>query len=526
MNSPTKQHSFVTPASSFLYVAAATAAVLCYAFLYVRWHRKSALPPGPVGLPIVGSLPFLDPQLHTYFARLAKTYGPICRIKLGNMMFVIVSSSSVAREVVRDHDYVMANRKLMATASIITYGGSTILWSSNGPTWRMLRRICVQEMLSRASLDAVYDLRRSEVRATVHKFRARAAAGEAVNVGEEMLLTVSDVIMSTLWGASVVGGERSRVGKEFREMVCAVIHLMGKPNVSDFIPFLARFDLQGLQGKMKLLLDRFDEIFTHIIDEKKKKKKMMTEVLMNKEVAGRMDFLDYLLKLEQEGSYNNTPFTLTNVKAILVDMIIAGSHATASTMEWVMAVTMKNPKIMARIQQELDQVVGKDNIVEESHIPGLPYLAAVIKETLRLYPVSPLLTPRCPASACTVGGYTVPPGSMVFLNVWAIQRDPSVWEDPLEFKPERFLNSAANFDFSGSDTGFIPFGSGRRGCAGIPLAETMVTHVLASLLHSFDWKVPEGTEIDLASTFGVVLNLVKPLVAIPTPRLPNPDQYA
>lgn len=507
--------------SAFLYAAAAAAAALWYAYLFVRWHRKSPLPPGPVGLPIVGCLPFLDPQLHNYFTRVAHTYGPICRIKLGNMLFVVVSSPSLAREVLRDHDLTMANRKLTATASIITYGGATILWSNAGSTWRMLRRICVHEILSKTSLDAVYGLRRSEVHATMRKIRGSAAAGEAVDVGEEMLLTVSNVIMSMLWGATVEGEERDRVGKEFRDMAWEIIDLMAKPNVSDFVPVLARLDLQGLQRKMGLLLHRFDRIFATIIEQKKNKAAAAAAA----GGGGKLDFLDYLLKLEKEGSYNNTPFTMTNVKAILVDMILAGSHATSSTMEWVMAVLMKHPKAMARVQEEVEQVVGNGNIVEESHIPRLQYLGAAVKETLRLYPVSPLLAPHCPSAACTIGGYTVPQGSMVFLNVWAIQRDPLVWEDPLEFRPERFLGPNAGLDFNGGDLSFFPFGSGRRVCAGIPMAETMIVHILASLLHSFDWKVPEGTKLDLVDTYGIVLKKEKPLVAIPTARLSNPSQY-
>jgi cytochrome P450 len=205
-------------------------------------------------------------------------------------------------------------------------------------------------------------------------------------------------------------------------------------------------------------------------------------------------------------------------------MVVGGSDTSSNAIEFAFAEVMNKPEVMRKAQDELDRVVGKDNIVEESHIHKLPYLHAIMKESLRLHPVLPLLIPHCPSETCTIGGFSVPKGARVFINVWAVHRDPSIWENPLEFKPERFLNS--KFDYSGSDFNYFPFGSGRRICAGIAMAERMFLYFLATLLHSFDWKLPEGKQMDLTEKFGIVLKLKNPLVAIPTPRLSNPALYA
>jgi len=205
-------------------------------------------------------------------------------------------------------------------------------------------------------------------------------------------------------------------------------------------------------------------------------------------------------------------------------MVVGGSDTSSNAIEFALAEVMNKPEVMRKAQDELDSVVGKDNIVEESHIHKLPYLHAIMKESLRLHPVLPLLIPHCPSETCTIGGFSVPKGARVFINVWAVHRDPSIWENPLEFKPERFLNS--KFDYSGSDFNYFPFGSGRRICAGIAMAERMFLYFLATLLHSFDWKLPEGKQMDLTEKFGIVLKLKNPLVAIPTPRLSNPALYA
>ena len=209
-------------------------------------------------------------------------------------------------------------------------------------------------------------------------------------------------------------------------------------------------------------------------------------------------------------------------------MVVGGSDTSSNTIEFAMAELMKQPEMMKKAQREVDEVVGKESVVEESHIHRLFYLQAVMKEALRLHPTLPLLVPHSPSRDCTVGAHTVPAGSRVFINVWAIHRDPSVWDDPLRFDPERFLGDGDKgiMDFTGSDFAYFPFGSGRRICAGVAMAERMVLYTLATLLHSFDWDLPAGETLDLSEKFGIVLKKKMPLIAVPTPRLSSPSLYA
>ncbi|CAN4127548.1 unnamed protein product [Withania somnifera] len=216
---------------------------------------------------------------------------------------------------------------------------------------------------------------------------------------------------------------------------------------------------------------------------------------------------------------------LVKIKAILLDIVIGGTDTTITTIEWVMTELLNNPEIMSKVQQELKDVVGMNSIVEESHVPNLHYLDAVLKETLRLHPALPLLVPKRPSQSAIVGGYTIPEGTKVLLNVYAIHRDPQLWKSPLEFQPERFLNHSTQLDYSGNDMKYLPFGSGRRICAGLNLAEKMLMFILASFLHSFDWKLPVGKNVDLTEGLGLVIKKSERLFAIPTPRLPNSQLY-
>jgi cytochrome P450 len=288
-----------------------------YAWIYTKKYRKGTppapLPPGPRGLPLVGNLLSLDPELHSYFAGLAQTHGPILKLRLGNKLGIVVSSPSLARQVLKDHDLTFANRDVPAGARAVAYGGCDIVWTPYGPEWRMLRKVCVLKMLSNTTLNSVYMLRRKQVRETVGYFYGQA--GSPVNVGEQMFLTVLNVITNMLWGGTIEGDQRSSLGTEFREVVSEITDLLGKPNISDFYPGLARFDLQGIVRKMDGLGQKFDRIFNEVIDQRLK----IDREAGPGNVSGneRQDFLQFLLKLKDEGD-SETPMTMIHLKALLM----------------------------------------------------------------------------------------------------------------------------------------------------------------------------------------------------------------
>ena len=203
--------------------------------------------------------------------------------------------------------------------------------------------------------------------------------------------------------------------------------------------------------------------------------------------------------------------------------MLAGTDTSLHVIEFAMAELLHNADIMKRAQEELDKVVGKEKVVEESHISKLPYILAIMKETLRLHTILPLLVPRRPSQTTVVGGFTIPKDSKIFINVWAIHRNPNVWENPLKFDPDRFLDKS--YDFKGNDFNYLPFGSGRRICVGMAMGERIVLYNLATFLHSFDWKIPQGARVEVEEKFGIVLELKNPLVATPVLRLFDPNLY-
>ncbi|PIN04896.1 Cytochrome P450 CYP2 subfamily [Handroanthus impetiginosus] len=400
---------------------------------------------GPQGLLIVGNLPFLDPQLHSHFANLAKMYGPILSLLLGGKISIVISSTDMAHELLKENDVIFANRDVPTVVTVMEYGGHDIVFTLYRPKWRMLKK-CMRDMLGHTTFDAFYSYRKQEIRNTIKYLND--LKGSPVNVD---------------------GNEKASIGAKFRQMLVEITDLMGKRNISNFFPSLYWLDLQGMKKQMKGTIVKLVRIVEFDRESK--------------------DFLQVLLQLRTGGA-TKTPLTMNHIKVLLVVcMVVGGTDKTSTMVEFAMAKMMYKPQVMIKAQQELDTVIGRDSLAEESYKGKLPYLKAIMKEVLWLHPVLPLMN-------------RVPKGARMFVNVWAIHRDPAIWKHSMEFILERFLIDKE--DHSGNDFSYLPFGSGRRSCAGLAMAKRIVMLSLALLVHCFDWKLPTGRK-------------KMPLVAVPMP---------
>ncbi|KAG9451882.1 hypothetical protein H6P81_004786 [Aristolochia fimbriata] len=510
-----------------LMLVTATLALLMAAACYVRGKAKQQktaappLPPGPLGLPLLGILPFLNPDIHVHFAGLAAVYGPIISVRVGRKLCIVVTSPSLAKEVLKEHDATFANRDVLAAALALPNGLHGMGWAPHGaPRWRVLRKIAMgRDMLSQTGVERFRGLRREEVRRLLA--RTRDAVNTRVDFGELVFGPVYNVLTGVLWG----GSRREEVLKVVED----VYEMFGKADLSDVLPLLSRLGFQGVVRKAKKVSAILDQTWEYIIHER------TTTQYLAITAAGRnddesdihdhkpKDLLQIMLET-MEKKDPKMPIKRENIKGLLTDLVLAGLFTTSTIMEWAMTEMVQHPETMRKAQEEVERVVGNKESssgVEESHVPELHYLNALIKEVLRLHPTTPLMLPRRPSQSAVVGGYTVPKGSCVLVNIWAIERDPESWDRPLEFDPERFLATgpaAAKccWDYSGNDLRYFPYGSGRRICPGMYLADRLLCYALASLLHSFDWRLPQGEKLDVSTKLGAVLKKAKPLIVVPT----------
>ena len=204
-------------------------------------------------------------------------------------------------------------------------------------------------------------------------------------------------------------------------------------------------------------------------------------------------------------------------------MFEAGTATSSLVLEFAMVELMRNPYLMAKLQAEVrkNTPMGQE-MVKEENLASMAYLTAVVKETLRLHPPAPLLIPHQSMADCDIDGYTIPSGTRVIINAWAISRDPKSWEKAEEFMPERFMDggSSVDIDFKGKDFQFTPFGAGRRMCPGANFGLATINIMLANLMYCFDWMLPEGMEkedIDMTEVFGLTVHRKEKLILVPKP---------
>ncbi|CAN1334731.1 Geraniol 8-hydroxylase [Linum perenne] len=353
-------------------------------------------------------------------------------------------------------------------------------------------------------MDSNQDIRRNKIQELIEGVRQNAREGKVVDIGRAAFITSFGVLSRTVISLDV------EEAKEFQEATKGIVEDTGKPNLGDYFPVLGKIDLQGIQRRMRNHYGKVLNLFGRIIVERLKKRK-------SKEYVSNNDMLDTLLDIA-EGN-GEVSMDLNLIKYLLLDLFVAGTDTSSVTLEWAMAELIRNPNTFARAKEELDQIIGKGNHLQESDITQLPYLEAILKETFRLHPAAPLLLPRKAGSDVEICGFIVPKGAQILVNAWAIGRDPTTWNNPNSFMPERFMGSKT--DVRGHSFELIPFGSGRRICPGLPLAMRMLHLMLGSLIHSFDWKLEDGVDpknLDMEEKFGTTLQKAKPLLVIPRHR--------
>ncbi|KAL2552084.1 Cytochrome [Forsythia ovata] len=481
------------------------ALTLIQAFRSISTRGKN-LPPGPAPFPIIGNLHLLGDQPHKSLAQLAKTYGPIMGLRFGSITTVVITSSAMAKEVLQKQDLAFSSRHVPNAIHAHNQFKYSVVWLPVASKWRSLRKVLNSNIFSGNRLDANQHLRVRKVQELIAYCRKSSQAGEAVDVGRAAFRTSLNLLSNTIFSKDLTD-PFSDSAKEFKDLVWNIMVEAGKPNLVDFFPVLDKIDPLGIRRRMTIHFGKVIQLFDGLINERLQRRKSLK--------CGNSDVLDVLLDTSEESPEE---IDRVHIERLCLDLFVAGTDTTSSTLEWAMAETLRNPETMKKTKAELAEVIGKGKVLEEADISRLPYLRCMVKETLRVHPPVPFLIPRRVEQEVEVSGYTVPKNSQVLVNAWAIGRDPTLWEKPLEFKPERFMES--EMDVRGRDFELIPFGAGRRICPGLPLAIRMVPVMLGSLLNSFDWKLEGGIapkELDMEEKFGITLQKAHPLRAVPTP---------
>ncbi|GFP95622.1 cytochrome p450 71a6 [Phtheirospermum japonicum] len=459
------------------------------------------LPPSPPKLPIIGNLHQLGLSPHKTLHSLSQKHGPLMLLHLGNVPFLVISSSESAREILKTHDPIFSNRPNSSVANAI-YDCKDVAFSPYGEYWRQAKSICVNQLLSSRKVQSFRNVREEEVFLVAEKIRKSCHEKKVIiNLGEILASLTSDIICRVALG-------RKYSDRKFKEVVETLGVLLGDFNVGEFIPWLVWIKyFNGMNGRVKRVAKEIDDFLEVVVrehmDERREKGDEMN-----------MDFVDVLLEIQRNEEKNGFVLDAISIKALILDMFAAGTDTTYTLIEWTLSELIKHNHIMLKLKTELKKIAPNNSSITESDLDKCHYLKAVVKETLRLHPPLPLLVPRESTQDVKLFNYDVSSGTRVVINVWAIGRDPLLWAEPEIFMPERFLNGPA--DFKGQFQ-FIPFGGGRRVCPGGAFAMVIVELVLANLVREFEFELPggaRGEDLDMSEGEGITIHRKYPLRVI------------
>ncbi|WVZ03090.1 hypothetical protein V8G54_023896 [Vigna mungo] len=486
-------------------------------------------PPSPPALPVIGHLHLLKPLIHHAFQELSLRYGPLIYLRIGSEKFIVANTPSLAKEFLKTNELTYSSRKMNMAINMVTYHNATFAFAPYDTYWKFMKKLSTTELLGNITLQQFLPIRTRLVHEFLQTLFQKSKAKESVNLTESLIRLSNNVISQMM--LSITSSGTDSQAEQARALVREVTQIFGEFNVSDFIGFCRNLDLQGFRKRALDIHKRYDSLLEKIISDREELRRESKVERCEDGEEKVKDFLDILLDIVEQKDLE-VELTRNHVKSLILDYFTAATDTTAISVEWAIAELLNNPKVLQKAQEEVDRVTANKRLLCEADSEKLPYIHGIIKETMRLHPPIPMIM-RKGIKDCVVNGNMIPKGSIVCLNIWAMGRDPSIWEKPLEFKPERFVEGEGkDLDLKGHHFELLPFGSGRRGCPGMPLAMRELPTIIGTLVQCFEWKMfgSEGEilehgrgKINMDERPGLTAPRANDLVCIPVARLdPTP----
>ncbi|MQL98494.1 hypothetical protein Taro_031201 [Colocasia esculenta] len=460
-------------------------------FLVSNSQKFTNLPPGPLSLPVFGNWLQVGNDLnHRFLASIAAKYGKVFLLRLGVRNLVVVSDPDLATQVLHTQGVEFGSRPRNVVFDIFTGNGQDMVFTIYGDHWRKMRRIMTLPFFTNKVVQQYREMWEQEMDLAVVDLgddgHGEWANPEGVVVRRRLQLMLYNIMYRMMFDArfesvtdplfqqaTQFNSERSRLAQSFEY------------NYGDFIPVLRPF-LRGYLDRCRDLQSRRLAFFNNYYVEKRRK------VMAVKENRQKLNCaIDHILEAERNGEISSE-----NVLYIVENINVAAIETTLWSMEWAIAELVNHPNIQSKLRRELNDVLGGAPLTE-SALPRLPYLQAVVKETLRLHTPIPLLVPHMNLEQAKLGGFDIPKESKVVVNAWWLANNPAWWKNPSEFRPDRFLNEENETEalVGGKvDFRFLPFGVGRRSCPGIILALPLLGLIVGKLVGSFEILPPPGQD--------------------------------
>ncbi|XP_057969992.1 cytochrome P450 89A2-like [Malania oleifera] len=498
---------------------------------------KGKLPPGPSStIPIIGDFLWLGisyPEVVSILRNLHTKYGPLVSLRFGSRLTIFIANHSLAHQALIQNGVVFANRPAATPVGrIFSSNQHNVSTAAYGPVWRLLRRNLTSEILHHSRVKSYSQTRKRVLCNLVNLLKTNQSQklGEPVPVMDHFKSAMFSLLSFMCFGEEL-GEKKIRDIEDVQRQILLSSERFNNINILNVWSRLGKILFRSRWKELMQIRKSQEDVLIPLIRARMKpkleaqRKNMQDGEGKNESVLSYVDtFID--LQLPDEKRKLNE----AEMVSLCSEFLNGGADTTSTALLWIMANLVKYPHIQEKLFAEINGVVGElgggggPEEVKEEDLQKMPYLKAVILEGLRRHPPGHLLVPHTVTEDVTLDDYVVPKNTVVHFMVANIGWDPKVWEDPMAFKPERFLSTGGDggelFDITGSrEIKMMPFGAGRRMCPGSGLAMLHLEYFVANLVWHFEWKAVDGDEVDLSEKQEFTVVMKNPLQARLSPRL-------
>ncbi|KAK6289255.1 hypothetical protein POUND7_000796 [Theobroma cacao] len=491
-------------------------------------NPSQTLPPGPANIPIISNILWLRrtfSELEPILRNLHNRLGPMVTLNILSRPAIFISDRSLAHQALIQSGALFADRpEPPFIAKIVTCNQHNINSAPYGPTWRLLRRNLTAQILHPSRIKSYSHARKWVLQILLESLISHSKTGEPVRAVDHFQYAMFCLLVLMCFGDKLNQEQIKEIESIQRRLL---IDVGGRFNLLNFWPNLTRFLLHKRWKEFCQALEVQEKVLVRLIRARKKvKEERLSKSKDDKEEADDDEYLlayvDTLLDLQlPEGQRNLTEQEIATLSS---EFLNGGTDTTSTALQWIMANMVKYPHVQEKLFMEIKGVVrdGEEE-VKEDDLQKMPYLKAVILEGLRRHPPGHFVLPHSVREDTVLGGFSVPKNATINFMIAEMGWDPKIWEDPMSFKPERFLSSGNKsgevFDITGTrEIKMMPFGVGRRICPGLGLAMLHLEYFVANLVWNLEWKAMDGDEVSLEEKQEFTVGMKTPLQAHIYPR--------
>ncbi|TKY47998.1 Ent-kaurene oxidase [Spatholobus suberectus] len=465
-------------------------------------HKRAGVPPVPAvpGLPVIGNLLQLkEKKPYKTFTQMAQKHGPIYSIRTGASTLIVLNSAHLAKEAMVTRFSSISTRKLSNALKILTSDKCMVATSDYNEFHKMVKRHILTNFLG-ANAQKRHHIHREGMMENILRLfneHVKTFSDLAVNFRKIFASELFGLALKQALGSNVesidveeLGGTLSREDI-YKILVVDIMEGAIEVDWRDFFPYLKWIPNRSMEMKIQNLYVRRKAVMKALMNEQKKR------MASGKEVNC---YFDYLVSEAKQ-------LTEDQISMLIWETIIETSDTTLVTTEWAMYELAKDKTRQDRLYKELQYVCGHEKVTEDQ-LAKLPYLGAVFHETLRKHSPAPIVPLRYVHEDTELGGYHIPAGSEIAINIYGCNMDENRWENPYEWMPERFLDEKYDpMDLYKT----MAFGAGKRMCAGSLQAMLIACTAIGRLVQQFEWELGQGEEENV-DTVGLTTHKLHPLL--------------